>query len=95
MAEYKDVAELKKQIADVKKAIRSPNSDYLTGYMCALSVVEGIIASLPTADVAEVKHGEWRDNNNGTFACSECGGRASKMDWCGCCGAKMDGKKVE
>ena len=44
---------------------------------------------------AEVKHGHWKDNNNGTFTCSECGGRASKMDWCGCCGAKMDGKKVE
>ena len=54
-----------------------------------------IISTAPAADVAEVKHGYWKDNNNGTFTCSECGGRASKMDWCGCCGAKMDGKKVE
>lgn len=42
------------------------------------------------ADVVEVKHGYWKDNNNGTFTCSVCGGKASKMNWCGCCGAKMD-----
>lgn len=47
------------------------------------------------ADVAEVKHGYWKDNTNGTFTCSECGGRASKMDWCGCCGAKMDGERKD
>ena len=43
----------------------------------------------------EVKHGEWVDNNNGTFTCSVCGGRASKMNYCGHCGAKMDGGKEE
>ena len=42
------------------------------------------------ADVVEVKHGYCKDNNNGTFTCSVCGGKASKMNWCGCCGAKMD-----
>lgn len=51
MAEYKDIEPLKKQIADIKKAMNSQNSDYLTGYLCALSVTEGIIATLPTADV--------------------------------------------
>ena len=44
------------------------------------------------ADVVEVRHGEWEDNRNGTFTCSVCGGQSSKMDWCGRCGAKMDGK---
>ncbi len=44
-------------------------------------------------DAIEVKHGYWKDNTNGTFTCSECGGRASKMDWCGHCGTKMDGGK--
>ena len=48
--------------------------------------------TLPTADVVEVRHGEWKDNRNGTFTCSVCGGNSSKMDWCGRCGAKMDGK---
>ena len=54
MSEYKDITELKKQIADFKKAVHSPNGDYLTGYVCALSATEGIIAGLPDADVVEV-----------------------------------------
>ena len=57
MAEYKDVELLKNQIADFKRSVNSVkpmNSDYLTGYISALSVVEGAIAEQPTADVAEV-----------------------------------------
>lgn len=54
MAEYKDVSKLSKEIADFKKSVNSPNSDYLTGYLSALSVTEGIIADIPTADVVEV-----------------------------------------
>ena len=50
------------------------------------------IEKAPTADVVEVRHGVWKDNRNGTFTCSVCGGQSSKMDWCGRCGAKMDGK---
>lgn len=37
---------LRKSIADMKKCFRSDNSDYKTGYISALSVVEGIIAYL-------------------------------------------------
>ena len=57
MSEYKDVELLKKQIADFKRAVNSVkpmNSDYLTGYISALSAVEEAIAKQPTADVAEV-----------------------------------------
>ncbi len=57
MAEYKDVEPLKKQIADFKRAVNAVkpmNSDYLTGYISALSVVEGAIAEQPDADVVEV-----------------------------------------
>lgn len=43
-------------------------------------------------DVQKVKHGHWIDNNNGTFTCLVCGGKSSKMDYCGRCGAKMDEK---
>ena len=45
-----------------------------------------------TADVVEVRHGMWEDNCNGTFTCSVCGGQSSKMEYCGRCGARMDGK---
>ena len=37
---------LKNQIAKVKKCFRSENSDYMTGYISALSSVEGMIAYL-------------------------------------------------
>ena len=35
------------------------------------------------------KQGEWQDNHNGIFTCSVCGGKASKMNYCGNCGAKL------
>ena len=57
MTEYKDVELLKKQIADFKRAVNAVkpmNSDYLTGYISALSVIEGAIAEQPIADVAKV-----------------------------------------
>jgi hypothetical protein len=44
-------------------------------------------------DLVEVKHGYWQDNHNGTFTCSVCGGKASKMNYCGNCGAKMNGER--
>lgn len=53
------------------------------------------IANQPAADVAEVKHGKWIDNYNGTSICSVCGGKSPNMNFCGRCGAKMDGKDGE
>lgn len=47
-----DEKKLLQQIADFKRCQKSKNCDYLTGYICALSVVEGMIASQP-------KVGEW------------------------------------
>ena len=98
MAEYKDVETLKKQIADFKRAVNAVkpmNSDYLTGYISALSVVEGEIAEQPTADVAPVRHGRWkkskgneRPTENGfvhddKYVCDCCG-------WGCCCETKLD-----
>ena len=57
MSKYIDAIDIAKQIADFKKSITSPNSDYMTGYICALSVTEGMIANAmiaSTADVVEV-----------------------------------------
>jgi hypothetical protein len=67
------------------------------------------IETIPTADVVEVKHGEWvekdciTESNRGrtihyvTNKCSVCGkwnGR-HKSNYCPNCGAKMDGGKTE
>ena len=48
---------LKKQIAKVKRCFRSENQDYATGYISALSVVEGMIAWLsdPTEHPEELE----------------------------------------
>ena len=65
------------------------------GYFIRNGVIDIInrqSVEIPTAYVVEVRHGYWKDNRNGTFTCSVCGGNSSKMDWCGRCGAKMDGK---
>lgn len=35
--------DLREQIASLKRCVTSENSDYLTGYLCALSAVEGMI----------------------------------------------------
>lgn len=50
------------------------------------------IKNAPTADVAEVKHGEWQRQKNGFyFVCSVCGkASATKGNYCHACGAKMD-----
>ena len=34
------------EIASFKRCVKSENSDYLTGYLSALSVVEGMIADM-------------------------------------------------
>lgn len=66
------------------------------------------LESLPTADVEEVRHGEWEDNKVAFYRmCSECGcGVRSRRDvvllnfidhqyyYCPNCGAKMDGKEI-
>lgn len=40
------LSELKEHIALVKRNVKSENSDYLAGYVCALSAVEGMIAEM-------------------------------------------------
>lgn len=59
-----------------------------------------------TSDVAEVRHGEWREKPNPwgqdgshTYVCSTCNKQISVLGnllpYCPHCGAKMDGGKAE
>ncbi len=59
------------------------------------TVFDKIISLVPTADVVEVKHGEWIDRDEKTW-CSLCGksNKQYKPPYCPHCGAKMDGEKV-
>ena len=57
----------------------------------------------PTADVVEVRHGEWKavgDRPRLLYECSECGetlyyGVVLHSNFCFNCGAKMDGERRE
>ena len=54
-----------------------------------------ILTAMPTADVVEVVHGEWKPNNlNGfkIYNCSNCGiHMEARWNFCPHCGARMDG----
>lgn len=58
------------------------------------------IDRMPTADVVEVKHGEWFLLDDGSGTCTLCGKHQKNIwdmdnwqNFCGHCGAKMDGGK--
>ena len=65
----------------------------------------GLLISLPSEDVAPVRHGRWIPKFNGAFSggaywydCSECGhtvtgGKLSGKHFCENCGARMDGEQ--
>lgn len=72
--------------------------------------IEDDIVEIPTADVVEVKHGEWEKpqfiGRSGfrevrDFICSICGKEyaveqpCNLMNYCPYCGAKMDGGKQD
>lgn len=65
------------------------------GFLPALVV--SVLDKQPTADVVEVRHGEWGFDGIG-WTCSECGEYALKArvqkcsKFCPNCGAKMDGE---
>ena len=40
------IQSLRWQIRNLKRSVKSENSEYLTGYLCALSAVEGMIAEV-------------------------------------------------
>ena len=72
------------------------------GKMRAMTVdlVKQLVATAPTIDAVEVRHGKWVEQLDGTHYCSECGHDATytydgtEICGIGCpfCYAKMDGK---
>ena len=70
----------------------------------ALSELVDVMATVPTADVQEVKRGYWKFNQHSkvvaSFTCSECQSGfynfgnskiLSPTPYCPCCGARMEG----
>lgn len=91
MAEYIDREKMLKYLEENNTAdewiVSQYNADWIYNF----------IESQPTADVVEVKHGEWESFEiPHMMRCSECGVseldiHRTKFDYCPNCGAKMDG----
>ena len=85
MARYIDIEEFFKQFSCTS---------------CTDDIIE-YLQEIPTADVEEVKHGEWivigrTEGNSNILQCSECKKirrGVGKSAYCRDCGAKMDGGK--
>lgn len=92
MATYKDVEPIKQFIVD-----RLNSCEF--GYDAIEILAE--VEYAPTADVVEVKHGEWLhkkvDKSNWYVygQCSKCLERNRIGNYCRNCGAKMDGDKTD
>ena len=98
MTRYKDTDKL---IEEIKKYHDGLKPKYISKLADAeiLDIID-IINEQPTADVAEVVHGEWihKGTSNGKkiFECSNCKSSiAGSGRFCKECGAKMDEKRAE
>lgn len=92
---------------DRGKFLKKLNSEKVKAIVgvVGLAWVKSLLSKIPSADVVEVRHGEWVRNVlfNGTHTCSVCGNDPIHYDgstgyvevlsdYCPNCGAKMDGK---
>ena len=83
----------------VKKLLSVSITDDLYGMGIKTGIDQALkfIEETPTADVEEVKHGEWKRQKQGFyFVCSVCGkAAATKGNYCHNCGAKMDKENAQ
>lgn len=67
-------------------------TEYING---DVTVSKDLVEKIPTADVQEVRYGEWIESNYGICHCSECGfeykSQAEVTQYCPVCGANMGG----
>lgn len=95
-----DVDKLKRDIVEFKTSFQSTNQDYMTGYISALSVVEGMIATLPTLTIDDLRpKGRWIERygvSEYKYECSVCHLGSDLMTYfCGHCGADMRARTEE
>ena len=84
-----DADELKLSLLTLQNVLK------VCGFINGVGWVQVLIDAVDvtqTADVAEVKHGEWLENG-ANYKCSICGNTESYYSdsYCRVCGAKMDG----
>ena len=95
MARYIDADKLNDKLEELEF-----NSPVMTPIMKIYNVI-GLVEDQPTAEVVEVKHGEWiyfyDTKGIKRCKCSECITSYGCLDtpYCPSCGAKMEGGKTE
>lgn len=100
MPEYIEREALLKDIGETVLFTVRENAKLPTAEMRGANKVIDRIKSTPTADVQEVKHGEWEwfAHNSKTFTCSNCHITQTvnvyndkiMFNYCPYCGARMD-----
>ena len=98
MARYIDADKMEYDVlhldVDVAEHKCKDYESYINGANQFRHQVKVELRHTPTADVVEVKHGEWIDLNITEWQCSECNYRVERWNntpYCPHCGAKMDG----
>lgn len=96
LAEYEDIGLEPEKIVLLKNIVDDAFSDkpeFARGWNSAIEIIN----NAPAADVVEVVHGRWIEED-GIQICSECGEEHEWEDYrapyCDTCGAKMDGEGV-
>ena len=95
MARYIDADLLLKDIGE--SVVFTVKSGFISPELRGARKIIDRIKNAPTADVEEVKHGEWILHDDGSGTCNLCN-TTQKCVWdfdnmqsrCGKCGAKMD-----
>ena len=104
MARYIDAEPMLRESIEERKFVFA-TEDALKNELIVRTVYKDLaefIDNQPTADVVEVKHGEWIWTENGEadyeqfWVCSVCKEKSYiKTKFCSDCGAKIDGGKAE
>jgi DNA-directed RNA polymerase subunit RPC12/RpoP len=101
MARYIDTDVMKDDIIKLRRTLDTDkcSNDFACGWVIGVDNMEGLIDRQPTADVVEVKHGEWMWDTEDNYECSLCGTKTRvdevmgmpTYNYCPKCGTKMDG----
>ncbi|MBQ5601819.1 MAG: hypothetical protein IIU77_03230 [Clostridia bacterium] len=93
-----DVEEIYSHIREFFSIDKTENADICFAFIDFMNWLD----EQPTADVVEVRHGEWIWTENGEadyeqyWVCSVCGEKSYiETKYCSDCGAKMDGGVTE
>jgi len=87
------------KIAVIRALLKDFKDERHTWYSAsyAIDIMAKIVDEMPSAEVRPVVHGRWEYHPEGDACCSECGWPTPWLyisNYCGHCGAEMEGLDV-